>query len=136
MELIEVIKKDLKETLSEKRYEHCLGVMKKAEELAKIHGADVEKARICGLAHDIAKEMTVEESLEYAKKNNVEIDEVEKINTGLLHAKIGADIVKKKYGFSLDMQEAVKYHATANKNMDLLAKIIYVADKTEESFII
>ena len=70
--------------------------------------------------------------LEYARKNNIEADSVEEVNVGLLHAKIGADICKKKYGFSQDMQNAIKYHTVGSENMDLLAKIIYVADKIED----
>lgn len=131
MELIDEINKYLQETLSKKRYTHSVGVMKRAEELAKIYGIDEYKARLCGLAHDIAKEMTKEESFKYVEENNIYIDDVEKIRPGLLHGKIGADIVKKRFGFSEDMQKAVEYHITTNPEMDMLAKIIFVADKTE-----
>ena len=31
------------------------------------------------------------------------------------------------------MQDAIKYHTTAKKNMNMLEKIIYVADKIEEN---
>ena len=78
MELIERIKNDLKENLTEYRYIHSLGVMEMAEELAKVYNVDVESARIAGLLHDIAKEMTKEESLEYVEKNNIAIDEVDR----------------------------------------------------------
>ena len=131
-ELLNKIDNDLKKVLSEKRYNHSTGVMKKAEELAKIYKIDVDKAKLVGLAHDIGKELSKEEMLEYARKNNIEVDSVEEVNVGLLHAKIGADICKKKYGFSQDMQNAIKYHTVGNENMDLLAKIIYVADKIED----
>ena len=131
-ELLKKIDSDLKSTLSEKRYKHSLGVMKKAEELALIYGVDVNKAKLTGLAHDIGKEFSDEEMLKYAKENNIEVDNVEEVNVGLLHAKIGADICKKKYNFTLEMQNAIKYHTVGNENMDLLAKIIFVADKTEE----
>lgn len=131
MELIEEIKKYLKDTLSEKRYQHSIGVMQRATELAEIYGVNLEKAKICGLLHDIAKEMTVEQSLKYAEENNIFIDKVEKINTGLLHGKIGADIAKKKFNISKDMQKAIEYHTTTNPQMDMLAKIVYVSDKTE-----
>lgn len=131
-ELLNKIDNDLKKVLSEKRYNHSLGVMKKAEELAKIYKIDVDKAKLVGLAHDIGKELSKEEMLEYARENNIEVDSVEEVNVGLLHAKIGADICKKKYGFSQDMQNAIKYHTVGNENMDLLAKIIYVADKIED----
>ena len=65
-------------------------------------------------------------------ENYIEVDNVEEVNVGLLHAKIGADICKKKYNFTEEMQNAIKYHTVGNENMDLLAKIIFVADKTEE----
>ncbi len=131
-ELLKRIDSDLKSTLSEKRYKHSLGVMKKAEELALIYGVDVNIAKLTGLAHDIGKEFSDEEMLKYAKENNIEVDSLEEVNVGLLHAKIGADICKKKYNFTEEMQNAIKYHTVGNENMDLLAKIIFVADKTEE----
>ena len=131
-ELLKKIDSDLKNTLSEKRYKHSLGVMKKAEELALIYGVDVNIAKLTGLAHDIGKELTDEEMLNYAKENNIEVDSIEESNVGLLHAKIGADICKRKYNFTEEMQNAIKYHTVGNENMDLLAKIIFVADKTEE----
>lgn len=130
--LITRINKDLKEVLSEKRYNHSIGVMKKAEELAKIHGENINKTKLVGLAHDIGKELSENEMIQYTKENNIEVDEIEKINIGLLHAKIGADICSKKYGFSIDMQNAIKYHTVGNLNMDLLSKIIFVADKIED----
>ncbi len=133
--LLKKINEDVKKELSEKRYKHSVGVMEKAEELAKIYGADVNKAKLVGLAHDIGKELSREEKLQYAKENNIEIDEIEKINVGLLHGKIGADICKKRYGFTEDMQAAIKYHTTGSgkKEMTLLEKIIFLADKIEEN---
>lgn len=130
--LLKEIDSDIRENLSEKRYKHSIGVMVKAQELAKKYGVDVEKARLVGLAHDIAKEIPIEEKLKYVKENNIEIDEIEEICVELLHGKIGADICKKKYGFSEDMQKAIQYHTTGNPEMDDLAKIILIADKTEE----
>ena len=130
---IEKILEDVKNTLSEKRYIHSIGVMKQAEYLAKKYGQDVEIAKAVGIAHDIAKELTEEEKIKYVEENKIEIDEIEKINIGLLHAKIGADICKKKYNLTEEMQNAIKYHTTGNENMDTLAKIIFVADKTEEN---
>ncbi len=130
--LLKKIDTDIIKLESEKRYKHSLGVMKKAEELAKLYGENINKAKLVGLAHDIGKDLSKEEKLEYVKNNDIKIDEIEKINTGLLHAKIGADICKKKYGFSKDMQNAIKYHTVGNKNMDTFSKIIFIADKIED----
>ncbi len=131
MELIEKIQEDLKETLSERRYEHSIGVMEMAGELAKIYGVDIETAKIAGLLHDNAKEIPDDEMLKYVEKNNIEINEFEKNNIKILHGKIGSDIAKKKYGISEQIQKAIEYHTTTNPNMDTLAKIVYVSDKVE-----
>lgn len=131
--LLKQIDEEIKKSLSEKRYNHSVGVMKKSEELAKIYEVDVNKAKLIGLAHDIAKEISKEDKLKYAKENNIEVDEIERINIGLLHGKIGADICKKKYGFTKEMQNAISYHTLGNRNMDILAKVIFVADKIEEN---
>ncbi len=133
MELIERIKNDLKENLTEYRYIHSLGVTEMAEELATIYNVDVESARLAGLLHDIAKEMTEEESLKYVAENDISIDDIEKINVSILHGKIGADIAKKKYGVNEQIQKAIQYHTETNPNMDTLAKIIYVSDKIEKN---
>ena len=77
-ELLTEINKELKVKLSEKRYKHSVGVMKKAEELAKLYGVDINKAKLVGLAHDIGKELSDEEKIQYAKDNNISVDEVEK----------------------------------------------------------
>ena len=131
MELKEKIKKDLREILSEKRYNHSIGVMEMAGKLAKLYNVDVEKAMLAGLLHDNAKEMSPEELIQYVDDNNIKISEVERINTKILHGKVGADIAKKKYGVNEEIQKAIEYHTTTNPNMTTLDKIIFVADKIE-----
>lgn len=127
------IERDVEEILSEFRFKHSLGVVKKAVELAKQYGEDEEIVKKVAITHDIAKEMPNEELIKHANENNIEIDEIERINPSLLHGKVGADIVAKKYNFTKDMQNAIKWHTTGKENMTMLEKIIYVADKTEEN---
>lgn len=130
---IEKIQSEIQEKLSEKRYKHSIGVMKMARMLAIKYGENEEEAQKVAIVHDIAKELTLEEAAKYIEEYNIEIDEIEKQNAALLHAKIGAKISEIKYNFNKQMQDAIKYHTTANPNMDTLAKIIYVADKIEEN---
>ena len=133
LELIEKIKIDLIEMLSEKRYNHSIGVMNKAIELAKKYGVDEDKAALAGLTHDIAKDISNEEALKIIEKNNIELYEGEKMNTKLLHCPIGAFIVKEKYGLDEQIQNAIRYHAISYYKMDMLAKVTYIADKIEEN---
>ena len=132
MKAIEEVKQDLKEILSEKRYEHSIGAMEKAIELAKVYGEDKEKAAYTALVHDIAKEMPIEEYYNYAKQNNIEFSYDDKMCPSVLHGIIGADIVKKKYGFTEEMCRAIYYHTTGIVNMTTFEKIIFLADKVEE----
>lgn len=127
---IKEIQEYVKNNLSEKRYNHCVGVMERAKELAVKFGADINTCAKIGIAHDIAKEMPEEEKIKYCMDNSIEIDETERVNTTLLHAKIGKDIAIKKFGFDESMGDAIKNHTTGNKNMDIYSKILFIADRT------
>ncbi len=127
---LEQIEQIVKTHLSEERFIHSKCVMERCEEIAQIVGFDIETAKKVGIAHDIAKEMPDEEKIAYCKNNNIEIDKIEEENILLLHAKIGADIAKKELGFSDSMCMAIKAHTTGLPNMDMLAKILFVADRT------
>ena len=71
---------DVKNALSEKRLKHTEGVEKRAIEYAKVYNVDVEKARFAAICHDIAKEMSLEESYKILEKNGVLLDDIEKKN--------------------------------------------------------
>lgn len=121
-----------KEILSDYRFYHSECVAKRCVELADIYRVDKEAANLVGIVHDIAKEMSDEEKIEYCKQNHLEIDDIEQGNIGLLHGKIGANIAKKRFGFSEDLCSAIQYHTTGKANMSLLDKILYVADMTSD----
>ena len=131
MELNE-IQEYVKSQLSEERYYHSVCVMNRAVELAKKYGADIETAKKIGMAHDVAKEISPEDKLKYVKDNNIEIDDIERENTSLLHAKIGKDIAMKKFGFTESMGKAIENHTTGNKDMDIYSKILFIADRTSK----
>lgn len=122
----------VKEKLSLKRFNHSYSVMEKCEELAKLYGVDVLKAKFVGIAHDIAKEMSSEESIKYVMDNNLLADKLELENTVLLHGKIGADICKKNLEFTSDMARAIEMHTTGDMDMSMLDKILFVADFTAD----
>ena len=67
-ELPEKLKKKLSRNLSERRYEHTLGVAYTAACLAMRFGADPLKAEIAGLLHDCAKEFSEKELLKLGEK--------------------------------------------------------------------
>lgn len=70
--------------------------MKMAKKLAKIYGEDIEEAGFAGLIHDIAKEMSHDEIMKYVKIHKIKMDEIEKRQLGLMHAKLRSIHSKRK----------------------------------------
>lgn len=119
--------------LSPKRYAHTRGVVEMALEYAKLNGLDYDETFIAALFHDIAKEISAEESLALCEKYHIELDEYEKKNIYLAHGKIGAVILERDWGISKpSILNGIKYHTLGRLNMTDLEKIIYLADMTEE----
>lgn len=129
---IRKLKKKLRRHLDKERYEHTLGVMYTAGAMAMAYQVDMEKAIIAGLLHDCAKSISSEKKIKLCQKYNLSINEFEKKNPGLLHAKLGASIAKEKYKISdKEILDAIAYHTTGRPNMTLLDKIVYIADYIE-----
>ena len=128
----EELYEDVKNMLSDKRFNHSERVVKRAIEYANIYNVDIKTVKLVAISHDIAKELSEEENQIYISKYNIKLDDIEKANKSLLHAKIGAYICKEKYNFTEDMVNSVRYHTTGRENMSILEKIIYLADATEE----
>ena len=128
MKKYEEVIKEVKEALSEKRFYHSQCVEERCVEFAKIYGADIKKARLVGIAHDIAKEIPDEEKIKIIKENHLEINETEQEYPSLLHGKVGAIIAKEKFDFDDEMLEAIENHTKGTSKMPLLSEILFVAD--------
>ncbi len=119
--------------LSEKRFRHSVNVSKSAGQLAIKYGADVEKAKVAGMLHDIMKEKTPEEYEKLVQDFGVKLDEFQISAKKLLHAVIGSKYVEKVLGINdSDILNAVRYHTTGRSGMSKLEKIIFIADCISE----
>ncbi len=124
----------LKGSLLEKRFIHSLGVMECAIELAKLYGADAEKAAVAGLLHDCAKNYSKDEMFALCSEYGIELDNVMKSSSGLIHGLLGAEVAKR--GYEIDDEEiydAIYYHTVGKPDMSLLTQIIYIADGIEQN---
>ena len=130
--MFQSIQDKLKIALDEPRFEHTLGVMYTAGCMAMAHGFDIEKAMLAGLLHDCAKCLTHEERLSLCEAHQVEVTPSEQENKALLHAKAGAILAKIEYDITdVDILHAIAVHTTGEPNMNMLDKIIYIADYIE-----
>lgn len=126
------IEKSLKKELDKERFRHTLGVMYTAAALAMAHGGNMDKALLAGLLHDCAKCMPNDKKLQLCIKYNIQVSKTEQKSPFLLHAKLGAYFAKEKYGVDdPEILHAIKVHTTGVPRMNLLDKILYVADYME-----
>ncbi len=129
---IRKIRKAMEKALDPKRYEHTLGVAYTAAALAMRYGDDVNNAILAGMLHDCAKCLTNEKRLSICEKYNIAVNEAERKNPYLLHAKVGSFLAMKKYGVTdKDVINAILNHTTGRPGMSLLEKIIWIADYIE-----
>ena len=119
--------------LKPKRMPHVLGTEHEAAVLARRYGADVTSARIAALLHDCTKKLSMEEQLALCEQYGIALDELERKNLKLLHAKTGAAIARDLFGVSDEIYWAIYWHTTGKADMTKLEKVIYLADYIEAS---
>ena len=126
------LQKKMKKKLNEYRYEHTLGVRYTSAALAMRHGVDLEQALTAGLLHDCAKCYSDEKKFELCEKYGVVLTAVERQNTALIHAKLGAVLAREKYEVdSEDVCQAIATHTTGAPAMKPLQQIVFIADYIE-----
>lgn len=133
--LQERIIKDLEKNLTPHRFTHVLGVAKAAKALANQYGADVDKAELAGLLHDVAKQKPLEEMQQLARKAFGDtLDPVIMATGSLLHGYAAVTVAKDDYGIDDEqVLKALSHHTTGAVHMGTLEKIIFVADYIEEN---
>lgn len=126
------IRKAMEKTLDAKRYEHTLGVEYTAAALAMRYDESIKNAQLAGLLHDCAKCMSDEKRLSICEKHNISVNEIERRNPFLLHAKVGSYLAMEEYNVSNpDVINAILNHTTGRPGMSQLEKIIFIADYIE-----
>ena len=121
--------KYLKENLIENRYNHTVGVVNTAIELAEIHGEDKFKAEIAALSHDIAKNMKVTDLKKLIDDEGIILTIDEEKNIELWHAIVAPILGKKVFKIEDDeILSAMRWHTTGKENMSKLDKIIYLEE--------
>ena len=122
----------IKLMLDEKRFAHTTAVCEAAAALAERFGADKEKVYVAALLHDCARGLSAGQQTAYCRENGIELDDYMKNDINPVHALIGADMAKRRFGIDDDdILRAIRRHAIGCESMTLLDKIIFVADATE-----
>ncbi len=128
-EYIEILKK----TLSKKRFTHSMNVAEISAQLAKKHNADIDKAYLAGLLHDIKKEEPHSSMKVMAIQSGMDISYEETQTPALWHGPAGACFIKNQLGITdTDVLNAVRYHTAGRDKMSVTEKIVYLGDLTSQ----
>ena len=123
---------ELRRRLSSGRYRHTLAVADLAERLARRHGVDPHEARLAGLLHDWAKELSGARLAAYVKRHRVRVPLVGFIKRHaphLLHGYVSAHMVSRRLGVrNSRILAAIAHHTLGRLKMSPLEKVLYVAD--------
>ena len=119
--------------LKPKRIPHVAGCEEMARHLAELWGLDPDTAAEAGILHDMTKYWSDKEQLAYCRQKGIRLDEAERANPLLYHARTGAVAAWELFGAPREICEAIRWHTTGKPEMNELEKILYLADKIEKT---
>ena len=117
--------------LKPSRVNHVLGCRDTAVKLAGHWGADETDAARAGLLHDVTKALNGQLQLTLCAEYGTILDEFSTKYPKTLHALTGSLVAERIFGENPAVVEAICSHTTGKADMNLLEKIIYVADYME-----
>ena len=117
--------------LNPNRVAHVLGCRDTAAELARIWGVDETDAARAGLLHDITKALDGTLQLTLCQEYGTILDAFSQKYPKTLHALTGSLVAERIFGENPTVVAAIASHTTGKANMNMLEKIIYVADYME-----
>lgn len=117
--------------LKPSRVAHVLGCRDTAVELAKKWGADSVDAARAALLHDVTKALDSELQLTLCNAYGIMLDDFSAKNPKTLHALTGSLVAQRIFGENAAVVSAIRSHTTGKADMNMLEKIIYVADYME-----
>lgn len=117
--------------LNPNRVRHVLGCRDTAVRLAQRWGANVEDAARAGILHDITKALDGPLQLTLCEAYGKILDDFSRRYPKTLHALTGSLVAERIFGENEAVVSAICSHTTGKADMNMLEKIIYVADYME-----
>lgn len=117
--------------LNPNRVRHVLGCRDTAVDLARHWGADETDAARAGILHDITKAIDGPLQLTLCEAYGKILSDFSKKYPKTLHALTGSLVAERIFGENEAVVSAIESHTTGKANMNLLEKIVYIADYIE-----
>ncbi len=131
--LISKLKHLASKLTSADRYRHTVSCVNFGLKLAERHNVDKEKVKIACLAHDLFRDFDPEILLKIALYYAIPINEYEFAKPTLLHGKISAEYLRRRFEVGDEkLLIAISHHTSGHKSFDAIGKILFLADSLEE----
>ena len=117
--------------LNPNRVKHVLGCRDTAARLARIWGVDENDAARAGMLHDVTKAIDGPLQLTLCREYGKVLSDFSQRYPKTLHALTGSLVAERIFGENEAVVKAIECHTTGKGNMNMLEKIIYVADYME-----
>jgi predicted HD superfamily hydrolase involved in NAD metabolism len=120
--------------LSERLKLHSISTRDYAVQLnQRLHlNVDEDKLILAALCHDLARELPVETLEPRLKEYGINPETYGFVYPILLHGPLSAEIAREKIGITdEEILDTIRWHNTGRKNMSVLEKLLYIADKIE-----
>ncbi len=122
----------LQDNLTPQKYEHSYRVAEYAVRLAETYNEDVSRVYLACLLHDITKCWGKKRQLAYLEKRRYKLGAEDRMAPQIYHQITGALFAAEKFGIKdISILDAIKCHTTGRVNMNMLDKILFLADSIE-----
>jgi len=118
--------------LTDYRRRHLFSVRDFSLMLAEKHDVDPTKCEIAAISHDLFRDVNSLKLLRMAKAYRIEINHIERVHPVLLHGKVSAEFLRRRFGIEdEEILYAVAYHTSGHVSFDKIGKILFVSDSVE-----
>lgn len=114
------------------RYLHSLRTAETAGEIAVRFGESADEARVAGLTHDLARDLSPEALMGLAVEDRFELLREDQEYPILLHGRAAAVLLERDLGEHREsILQAVRWHTVGEINMGTIGMVLFIADYIE-----
>ncbi len=118
--------------VSRRRAAHIERMEEDAVVLARAHSIDLDKLIVCVDAHDLFRDVDPEKMIKIARVWKIKMSAVEKSVPLLLHGKISAEYLKRRFKIKdQEILKAVSYHTSGIPTDSPVVMAMFILDSTE-----
>lgn len=127
------LKNLLKKIVSKRRLQHILGTSELASSLSITYRIDSNNAKMASLGHDLFRDIEPYRLLLMFRGYGEKENKFERKEPILLHGKVAALYLKKRFDIHEDILDAIYWHVTGHRKLSKIGKILMIADIAEKN---